>query len=453
MKSVNPFNLELIEDHPEDSIETVKQKIERAHKAFLDYRFTRFEERSDLMRNAARVLRDNKEKYAEVMTREMGKPIKEAIAEAEKCAWVCEYYSDHAAGFLADQRVDTDADTSYISYHPIGVVLAVMPWNFPFWQVFRFAAPTLMAGNTCLLKHASNVQQCARLIEEVFEKAGFDKDCFINLAIEPDKVEEVLRHPHVKAASVTGSEGAGQAVAKTCGDEIKTTVLELGGSNAFIVLKDADVSRAAKLGAKARLLNNAQSCIASKRFLVAAEIYDEFVEALKREFEKLKVGDPMEKDTDIGPLSSVKAAENLESQMQKSLDKGAKLITGGKREQAIFLPTILADVQPGMTAFEEELFGPIAAVVKIKDADEAVELNNRSRFGLGASIITNDLHQAREMIKKIDDGAVFVNELVKSDPRMPFGGTKKSGYGRELSRLGILEFVNAKAVHIKRELQ
>jgi len=453
MKSINPFNLELIEEHEQHSEQQVLELIDQAHAAHEKLRWESYEDRARKMKKAAQILRDNKEKYARVMTREMGKPLQQAIAEVEKCAWVCDFYADNAADFLADEKIETDADDSYVSFEPLGVVLAVMPWNFPFWQVFRFAAPNLMAGNTGLLKHASNVQQSAQLIEDIFNEAGFDPGCFLNLRIRASGVEKVIRNPKVKAATVTGSEGAGQAIAKTCGDEIKPSVLELGGNNGYLVLKDADIKKAASLARKARMINNAQSCIASKRFIVEDAVFDEFAQALKAEFEALKVGDPMEDDTDVGPLASVGAAEELAEQVNRSTAAGAKLLCGGQRDNAFYYPTILTDVKKGMAAFEEELFGPVASLIRAKDAEDAVRINNESRFGLGASIITEDMELARKLIPQIQDGAVFVNELVKSDPRVPFGGTKKSGYGRELSRQGIREFVNAKAVHIKKAMQ
>lgn len=452
MESINPYTQQLVENHPEDSDSTVKEKLELAQKAFEEHRWHPMEKRAQRMKAAGEVLRKNKREYGEMMTREMGKPIKEAIAEVEKCAWVCDYYADNAPKFLKKEIVETDAWKSYVSYEPIGAVLAVMPWNFPFWQVFRFAAPNLMAGNVGLLKHANNVQGSAKLIQQVFEEAGFEKGVFQNLCVEVPKVEGILRNPIVKAATVTGSEKAGAAVASVCGEEIKPTVLELGGSNAFIVLKDADLQKAAKLAVKARMLNNGQSCIASKRFIVEESVHDQFLEAFKTEMEKLKVGDPMKEDTEVGPVQSEKAAKGLEEQLQKSLDAGAKLICGGKREKAFLYPTIIGNVRPGMPAFEEELFGPIASVISAKDENEAIEMANNTPFGLGASIITKDVEKAERLSHLIEDGAVFINELVKSDPRMPFGGTKKSGYGRELSHHGIHEFINAKTVHIKKEI-
>lgn len=453
MKSVNPHNLESIAEYDELSEQELNDKLKLAASTFEKHRWSSYEERAQKLKKIAAELKSNTDKYAEMMTREMGKPIKEARSEAEKCAWVCEYYADNGAEFLKEDKIETDADRSYVSYEPLGVILAVMPWNFPFWQVFRFAAPTVMAGNTAVLKHASSVQGCAGLIEELFRQAGFEEGVFQNLAIHSDLVEKVIKNPAVKAVSLTGSLGAGASVAKLSGSEIKPSVLELGGSNSFIVLKDADLKKAAVLGTKARMINNAQSCIAAKRFLLHEDIADEFLKYFKEEMGKLKSGDPMKDDTEVGPMSSVDQAEELEEQVKKSLEKGAELVLGGKRKDAYFEPTIIANVKPGMPAFDEELFGPVASVISFKDEDEAVALNNKSQFGLGVSIITEDSERAVKMSAKIDDGAVFINELVKSDPRMPFGGTKKSGYGRELGRHGIHEFVNAKAVHVKKTLQ
>lgn len=449
MKSINPYTLETIAEYPEDTDQQVQEKLKLAQQAFLEHRQTSFADRKEKMLALSRHLKDNSREYAETLTREMGKPVKEAVAEIEKCAWVCEYYAENAESFLQDEIIETDASKSFVSYEPLGVILAVMPWNFPFWQVFRFAAPHIMAGNTGVLKHASNAQGAAHLIEKSFLEAGFPKGVFQNLAIGSDKVEAVLRNDIVKGASVTGSEKAGASVAAICGEEIKPTVLELGGSDSFIVLADADIPAAAKLGVKARMINNAQSCIAAKRFILVKDISEEFIEAFKKELQSLKSGDPMQEDTQVGPLARVDLAEDLEKQMKKSLEQGAELVLGGNRKDAYFEPTILSNVKPGMVAFEEELFGPIASMIIAENEDEAIELSNKSRFGLGVSIATTNTPKALELGKRVEDGAVFINELVKSDPRLPFGGTKKSGYGRELSRHGIYEFVNIKTVFVK----
>ena len=453
MKSINPYNLELTAEYQEDNKDQLKQKIKISEEAFSDYRRSSFKQRSDRMRTLAHLLEEQKEECALLMTREMGKPIVEARAEVDKCAWVCRYYVEHAADQLAPQQVKTDADHSFVSFEPLGVILAVMPWNFPFWQVFRFAVPTLMAGNAALLKHASNVQGCAGKIEELFLEAGFDKGVFQNLRISADRVAEVIQNSVIKAVSLTGSGPAGSAVAASAGKEIKPSLLELGGSCGFIVLEDADLVTAARLGVKARMMNTAQSCIAAKRFIVVEAVYDRFLELFVKELELLRAGDPADENTQVGPLARLDLAEELAGQLKASLDQGARLVCGGHRRDAYFQPTVIEQVEPGMPAFDEELFGPVAAFVKARDAADAIRLNNLSQFGLGASIITANTEKALQLASEIEDGAVFINELVKSDPRIPFGGTKKSGYGRELGALGIREFVNAKTVHVKKKVR
>lgn len=452
MKSINPYNLQTIAEYPADSDAAVLQKLELAQKTFLSHRQTTFAYRKERMLAVSALLRKNSARYAETLTLEMGKPITEAVAEVEKCAWVCDYYAENAERFLKDEIIETEASQSFVTHEPLGVIIAVMPWNFPFWQVFRFAAPNIMAGNAGVLKHADNVIGSAKLIEEIFIEAGFPEGLFTNLVLEIPQIEAVLRNPIIKGAALTGSERAGSAVGGVCGQEIKPSVLELGGSNAFVVLKDADIKAAANLGMRSRMLNNAQSCIAAKRFILEKEIADEFIEAYTAEIKALKSGDPMAKDTQVGPLARVDLAEGLERQLKESIAQGATLMCGGNRQGAYFEPTIIKDVKPGMVAFEEELFGPVSSMIIAQDADHAIAMANDSIFGLGISIITNDIPKALELGKRVDDGAVFINELVKSDPRLPFGGTKKSGYGRELSRHGILEFVNAKTVYVKRGL-
>lgn len=449
MRSINPYNQKTIAEYAEDSEETVSGKLSTAHQAWESFRWISFGERAVIMKDLGKVLERRKEECALMMTLEMGKPIAEARAEIEKCTWVCNYYAENAETQLQANPVVTDADNSFISYEPLGVILAVMPWNFPFWQVFRFAAPTIMAGNTAVLKHSSNVQACAAKIEDLFLEAGFKAGVFQNLRISSAKVEGVLQSPVIKGVSLTGSGKAGSAVAAIAGREIKPSLLELGGSCGFIVLKDADLKVAASLGVKARMINTAQSCIAAKRFIVEKEIHDRFVTLFTEEMRQLRSGDPREDSTQVGPMARVDLTEELEQQLQKSINKGAQLVLGGHRSGAYFEPTIITGVTPGMPAFDEELFGPVAAIIKAEDAEDAVRLNNLSKYGLGASIITTDLERALELASKIEDGAVFINELVKSDPRMAFGGTKKSGYGRELGALGIKEFVNAKTVHVK----
>jgi succinate-semialdehyde dehydrogenase/glutarate-semialdehyde dehydrogenase len=382
----------------------------------------------------------------------MGKPLKEGIAEIEKCAWVCDYYAEHAESFLAKETIETDASSSYITYNPLGVVLAVMPWNFPYWQVLRFAAPALMAGNVGLLKHASNVPGCAESIEQLFIEAGFPVGCFTNLLIETEQVKTVIEHPHVKAATLTGSERAGKAVASQAGAQIKKTVLELGGSDAYLILEDADLDHAAKVCAQSRLLNTGQSCIGAKRFVVVESVYDAFLKKFKTLLENAKMGDPLEDDTDVGPMARKDLRDTLHQQVTDSIEKGAACILGGTIPEgpgAFYPPTILTNIQPGMPAYHEELFGPVASVFKVKDEAEAIRIANDSDFGLGAAVFTQDKKRGERIAaEKLEAGSCFVNGLVKSDPRLPFGGIKISGYGRELSHLGIREFVNVKTVWV-----
>ena len=402
------------------------------------------------MRNAADLLRKNTDQYARTMTLEMGKPIGESKAEINKCAWVCEFYAENAARFLADEIIESDADESFVSHDPIGPVLAIMPWNFPFWQVFRFTAPALMAGNTALLKHAPNVFGCATHIEELLQEAGFPDGVFQNLFVHHDRTEQIIASDIVQAVTLTGSERAGRAVGSLAGKYLKKSVLELGGNNAFIVWEDADMKQAVQTGVMARMLNSGQSCIAAKRFILVGEAYDKFVPYFLEQITSLKKGDPMDESTELGPLARKDLADQLQEQVTKSLDQGAELLTGGGQQEAFHEPTVLSNVRPGMPAFDEETFGPLAAIIKAKDEEEAFELASQSRYGLGTTLFTTDIERARKSVGKIPDGAFFINELVKSDPRLPFGGTKNSGYGRELSREGILEFVNKKTVYVKK---
>ncbi|HEV7587572.1 MAG TPA: NAD-dependent succinate-semialdehyde dehydrogenase [Longimicrobium sp.] len=426
----------------------------RAEEAFHAHRRTSVAERAGKMWLAGQVLADEKEKFARLMTMEMGKTFKAAVAEAEKCAWVCRFYAEHAAEYLADEVVETDAKKSYVRYLPLGPVLAVMPWNFPFWQVFRFAAPGLMAGNVGLLKHASNVPRCALAIEEIFRRAGFAEGVFQTLLVGADAVPGILDDPRVKAATLTGSTPAGSSVAERAGKRLKKTVLELGGSDPFIVLPSADLDAAAKTAAKARCINNGQSCIAAKRFIVHADVYDAFTERFVREMEALEVGDPMLPDTDVGPLAMAGTRDDVERQVRDSVAAGARLLTGGERIGGpgfFYPPTILADIPAAAPAYREEVFGPVALLFRAADADEAVRLANDSDFGLGSSVWTRDDAEARRFVDEIEAGMTFVNAMVASDPRLPFGGVKHSGYGRELGRVGIHEFVNIKSVWMEDE--
>ncbi len=410
-------------------------------------------ERCELMRGVAGVLRDNKEKYAGLITREMGKLIGEARGEIEKCAWVCEYYADKAPEFLHDEPIESDAGKSYVAYKPLGTVLAVMPWNFPFWQVFRFAAPTLCAGNTGLLKHASNVPQCAMAIEEIFRAAGFPDGVFTSLMIRASQVQKVIEDPRVHAITLTGSEPAGRKVAAVAGSVLKKSVLELGGSDAFIVLEDADLDEAVKSAVASRFLNAGQSCIAAKRFIVVDAIAEDFVARFKAGVESLQAGDPMDDNTSLAPMARTDLREELHKQVVDTLAAGAINVTGceidEQRPGAYYKASILDQVDPGMRAYSEELFGPVAIVIRARDEADALRIANDSTFGLGGNVWTRDTDRGERLARQMECGCAFVNSFVKSDPRLPFGGIKHSGYGRELSHHGIQEFVNAKTVWIK----
>jgi succinate-semialdehyde dehydrogenase/glutarate-semialdehyde dehydrogenase len=378
----------------------------------------------------------------------MGKVLKEAQGEIEKCAEACHYFAEQAETFLKDQMIKTEASKSFVCFQPLGPVLAIMPWNFPFWQVFRFAAPSLMAGNVGLLKHAGNVSQCSLAIESIFREAGFPEGAFQSLLIDSKRVEAVITHDHVAAVTLTGSELAGTKVAAAAGKNIKKTVLELGGSDPFVVMEDADFDLAAKIATQSRMQNAGQSCIAAKRFIVMEKVLDDFLQRFKTNVESLRQGNPMLKDTTTGPLARLDLAEDLEAQMNNSMSAGARLITGGKREGANYQPAILQDVVPGMQAFDEEMFGPVAAIISVKNEKHAIEMANQNRYGLGASVWTKDRERGERIARQIESGCVFVNSLMRSDQRLPFGGIKKSGYGRELSELGIKEFMNAKTVYV-----
>ncbi|MHC5036599.1 MAG: NAD-dependent succinate-semialdehyde dehydrogenase, partial [Planctomycetota bacterium] len=420
--------------------------------AWLDWRRTSMADRARWMAGASDRLKEGAETYGKLISREMGKPIREARAEVAKCAWVCEHYATEAASDLAPEDIASDAGRSFVAFEPIGPVLAVMPWNFPFWQVFRFAAPALMAGNTGLLKHASNVPGCALAIEEVFRSAGFPENVFRTLPIGAAQVSRVIESAQVQAVTLTGSDAAGRKVAQKAGSRIKKTVLELGGSDPFIVLEDAEIPEAAKVGAAARCLNGGQSCIAAKRFIVVDAVYEPFLERFREEMAAWVVGDPLDEETQVGPLAGEAFLEDLRTQVKKSLKAGAKVALGGEalnRPGFFFPPTILTDVKPGMPVADEEVFGPVAAVIRVKDEEEALRTANDTKFGLGASVWTADSTRGERIASRIQAGAVFINGMVKSDPRLPFGGIKDSGYGRELGRFGIREFVNIKTVWIR----
>lgn len=448
--SKNPYTGKEIEKFKELTKPEIEKALSKADSRFQSWKKTSFKERAKLMQNAAKELKKNKEEYARDISDEMGKPTSQAVSEVEKCAWVCEYYAENAEKHLADELIKTDAHKSYVSYEPLGVVLAVMPWNYPFWQVFRFAAPALMAGNIGILKHASNVMRSANNIQKVFERAGFPDGCFQNLIIGSKKVEGIIRDPRVKAVTLTGSKPAGGSVASIAGEEIKKSVLELGGSNALVIFKDADIDKSVATCVMARFQNTGQSCIAGKRLLLHESIEEEFMEKFVKQVRELKSGDPSDEDTFIGVLAREDLAKDLDKQVQDSVKQGAKIILGGNRDKAYYEPTILTGVKKGMPAFDEETFGPAIAVTTFKETEEAIDLVNASSFGLGVSVFTEDLDFATKIVPEFEDGAVFVNELVKSDPRLPFGGTKISGYGRELSSHGIREFVNRKTVYFNK---
>jgi succinate-semialdehyde dehydrogenase / glutarate-semialdehyde dehydrogenase len=454
IQSINPATGEKLCSFESLSESQIEEKISRAAETFRDYRRIPIASRGQMMTRAAEILEAEKENFGRLMTTEMGKPLRAAIEEAAKCAWVCRYYAERTAEFLADEEIPTGATRSFIRYQPLGPVLAVMPWNFPFWQVFRFAAPALMAGNVCLLKHASNVPQCALAIEEIFRRAEFPEDAFQTLLIGSAQVERVLDNPRVVAATITGSAAAGSAVASAAGERFKKTVLELGGSDPFIVTPSANLDEAVKAAVKARTINNGQSCIAAKRFIVAEEIADEFERRFVEGMESLKVGDPMDETTAIGPLATLDILETLEGQVQESVAQGARILTGGERLIRVgnfFAPTVLTNIPTNSPAYIEEMFGPVAALFRASDLDEAIRLANDTAFGLAASAWTNDDEDRDRLIDEIEAGQVFINSMVASDPRLPFGGVKSSGYGRELSREGIREFVNIKTVWIKEE--
>ena len=448
-ESINPYNGEVVDSHKETTKAELTKILDKAEKSFDSWQYVPLAERTRLIAKAGKVLRDNVERYAKMMTLEMGKPIVEARAEVNKCAWVCDYYAENAAEFLADEIIKTDASQSFVHHNPIGCVFAVMPWNYPFWQVFRFAAPTLTAGNTGILKHAQNVFGCAKMIQEVFEKAGYPKGVFQNVFVGHDKTEMIVSHSAVKAITLTGSERAGSAVAQLAGKYMKKSLLELGGSNAFLVLADADMDKTVATAVNARMMNAGQSCIAAKRFIIDAKVYDEFVDKFVKAVIELKSGDPMEEDTQVGTLARIDLAEGVRKQVKGSVKKGAKLLLGGKQKDAYHEPTILGNVKPGMPAFDQETFGPVAAMIKAKNIDEAFELSQMSNYALGISVCTKNVKKALDYVDRVRDGAYFINELVKSDPRLPFGGQKNSGFGRELSRDGMMEFVNRKTVYVK----
>lgn len=449
--TTNPATGETIKTFAPHSAAEIESKLAVAASAYSAARLTSFAYRAERMLAAAAILENDKRRIGELMTLEMGKPINAAIAEAEKCATACRYYAENAESILADREIDVGADRAWVAYQPIGAVLAVMPWNFPLWQVFRFAAPALMAGNVGVLKHASNVPQCALEIEEIFLRAGFESGAFQTLLIGSEAVADVIADPRIAAVTITGSEGAGRSVAEHAGRHLKKTVLELGGSDPFIILPSADLKAAVSTAVTARMINNGQSCIAAKRFIVHASIYDAFLDEFVKTVSSLVIGPPMDDKTQIGPLATPQIRSELHQQVQRTVAMGGKILTGGKPLPGAgwyYSPTVLVDIPPGSPGDQEELFGPVASVFKAKDTGDAIRIANSTRFGLGASVWTTDDAERDTLIREIESGSVFVNEMVASDARLPFGGVKSSGYGRELADVGIREFVNVKTVRV-----
>jgi len=453
LKSIDPSNGNLLKEFKELNKKNIDIQIDKSFSEYLSWKNSIFSDRSKLIRKVAKILRDNKKEYSQLMTSEMGKPISQSELEIDKCIQVCEYYSENGGEILKNKRIETDATDSYINFSPLGVILGVMPWNFPFWQVFRFAIPCLMAGNVVLLKHSSNVPQCAIEIEKIFIKAGFPKDAFKSLLIGSRFVNYILKNDKISAVSLTGSSYAGSKVAGLAGSYIKKAVLELGGSDPFIVLNDANLDYTIKEAVKARVINNGQSCIAAKRFIIEESIYDEFKNKFTKNIEKLKLGNPLDRSTDIGPLATKEIVDILEDQVNKSIKKGAIIETGGRKSDNTtgfyYMPTVLSNVKKGMPVYDEETFGPVATLIKVKDEKEAIKTANDTSYGLGASIWTMNTKKGEEISEQIEAGNVFINEIVKSDTRLPFGGIKKSGFGRELSQYGIKEFVNIKTIYVK----
>ncbi|MGC1632791.1 MAG: NAD-dependent succinate-semialdehyde dehydrogenase [Gelidibacter sp.] len=448
IKTVNPFNNQSLKHYQLHSSEDLHQILENSNKTFHEWKLTPIKERCRLLINLAQIIEDDKHELATLITLEMGKPISQSISEIEKCLTLCDFYATNADDFLADELIETDASESFISYDPLGTILAIMPWNYPFWQVLRFAIPTLTAGNTAILKHAANVTGCAFAIEKLFEKAGYPQGCFTTILANHEAVEQLIANDLIKAVTLTGSEEAGRNIAATAGKNLKKTVLELGGSNACIVLYDANLDKYMDTMVNARMQNTGQSCIAAKRFIVTENIYDTFLKLFKEKVAALKFGDPLDNQTTIGTLARADLAKALKKQIDDSIKLGATLVIGNNLKDAYFEPTIITDVTPEMPVFKEETFGPVAAIIKVKNTEEAFKMAAHTKYGLGTMVFTQCIETAENYIDTIEDGAYFINEMVKSDARLPFGGTKASGYGRELSKEGIHEFVNKKTVFI-----
>jgi succinate-semialdehyde dehydrogenase / glutarate-semialdehyde dehydrogenase len=453
IQSVNPATEELIRTYDEMDEAAVNEILRLNYQEFLRWKKVAVKERAGLMRKAANMLRTRREVIAKMMTIEMGKLYLQSKAEVDKCAWVCDHYAEYTEKYTEDEVVETDASRSFITYQPLGPVLAVMPWNFPLWQVIRFAAPALMAGNSGILKHASNVTGSALLIEEIFRESGFPENLFRTIIVSSGRVASVISNKNIQAVTLTGSVGAGKSVASAAGRALKKTVLELGGSDPYIILEDADLDKAAETCVTSRLINNGQSCIAAKRFIVVEDIYDEFEELFLAKISNKKMGDPFFENTELGPLSSLDSRNELHEQVIQSEKKGARVLTGGNipnMKGAFYPATVITDIKPGMPAYDDELFGPVASLIRVKDEEEAVRVANDTVFGLGAAVFTSDISRGEELARnEIHAGCCFVNDYVRSDPRLPFGGVKESGYGRELSYFGIREFMNIKSVYIK----
>ncbi len=453
LQAVNPATEEPGRSYEQHTLEEAREAAAAAHRSYLDWRRTSFAERSAVIRKAARILRERKDEFARLMTEEMGKTLDDGRAEVEKCAFQCDWFADHAENYLAEQPVDIGGGEAFVTFNPLGVVLAVMPWNFPFWQVFRFAAPALMAGNGALLKHASNVPGSALAIEEVLHQAGVRRDLFRTLLLPSSEVEALIKDENIAAVTLTGSVAAGRSVATAAGSVLKKCVLELGGSDAYVILEDADVVAAAKVAATARMVNGGQSCIAGKRFIVVRSILEPFEKAMVDAMRGFEMGDPTKDGTKLGPMQSVRARDEIHRQVSESVRKGARVLLGGKvpdRPGAWYPATVLTNVLPGQPAHDEEVFGPVAAIIAADDEKDAIRIANASEFGLGSGVLTSDIDRGRRIAaEELEAGSSFVNENVRSDPRTPFGGVKHSGYGRECSAFGIREFTNIKTLHVK----
>ncbi len=450
--TVNPYTGEKIAEYQYIGAAEIDKKLELAHRAFLSWKSLSYEKRGEMFKNLAALLRSNKEEYATLITTEMGKIIVESRAEIEKCAWLCDHYAENAESMLKPEYFETDASKSYVRFDPVGIIYGIMPWNFPFWQVLRAAVPTMMAGNVFVLKHAPNVFGSAETIERLFIEAGFPDNVFTNLLIPVELSERVIANAYVEGVTITGSQRAGAAVAAQAGKHLKKSVLELGGSDPYIILKDAEFNTSCKTGVCSRFLNAGQVCISAKRFIVEKPLLEEFIIEQKRLLENMILGNPMDETVDMGPMARADLLENIENQVKKSVEIGAEIITGGKRidnKSLFYKPTLITNVKHGMPVFDEETFGPVSVVIAAEDPDDAIRIANDTPYGLGASIWTQNLELAERLASKIEAGAVFINGMTKSDPRLPFGGTKRSGYGRELAYMGIREFVNAKTVWVK----